>query len=129
MADRDQSAIRLKVEKEIRERLYQKKSSRKKLEGSLEPFYRRVRCTIINSVYSGKVEVKLFQGSSIFGYDQFGRDVEDGLFQYVKLLKRRHLDIHTMIILGSMARVFGNLKVMLTLQLWQIICPKKEKTC
>jgi hypothetical protein len=104
MADQNQSSIRSRIEKEISGRLREKRSSRKKLKSVLEPFYRRVRWAIINSVFPVRISVKRFQGRSIFGCDQFGRDVEDGLFQYVKLLKRRHLEIHTVIILGSRAK-------------------------
>jgi predicted nucleotidyltransferase len=40
-------------------------------------------------------------GNSLFGADELGRDVEDGLNRYIELLRKRKVQIHTVIVLGS----------------------------
>jgi predicted nucleotidyltransferase len=98
-----QIAIMKKIEKEVSKKLAEKKSSKKKLKNSVERLFR----TLAHKVFSNpNFRIKKYQGNSSFGCDVYGRDVEDGLRQYVQLLKSRKLQIHTVIVLGS--RVKGS---------------------
>jgi predicted nucleotidyltransferase len=99
--DQIQISIMQKVEKDVRKELASKKSYRKKLEVALEKISRRTVYRIFNNP---KVNIKKYQQNSSFGYDEFGRDVEDGLRQYIRLLKSRKLQIDTVIVLGSRAK-------------------------
>lgn len=99
--DEIQTSIMQKVEKEVRKKLVEKKSHKKKLKNTVEQLSRRISHKIFNDP---KVKIKKYQENSGFGYDVFGRDVEDGLGKYVKLLKSRKLQVHTVIVLGSRAK-------------------------
>lgn len=53
---------------------------------------------------SSKYEVKQYTQASGFGYDESGRDIEDGLHEYVRLLRGRRVNVHTLVVLGSRAK-------------------------
>lgn len=93
-----QFSIMKKVEKQVQKKLAMKRSYKKKIKTAIERSSRRLFYRILND---SKVKVKCYRKNSKFGYDELGRDVEDGLRQYIKVLKSRKLQIHTVIVLGS----------------------------
>jgi predicted nucleotidyltransferase len=93
--------ILLQIEERVRNKVVMKRGYRKKLKKNLERFLRKILSTIFSS---SNVEVKRFNGDSSFGYDEFGRDIEDGLHKYVSVLENRGLKVHTVIVLGSRAK-------------------------
>lgn len=99
--DRIQFPIMQKVEKQVQRKLAMKKSYKKKIKVAINKALRRIFYRTLNDP---KIKVKNYRENSNFGYDEFGRDVEDGLLQYIKLLKSRKLQIHTVIVLGSRAK-------------------------
>jgi len=99
--DRIQFPIMQKVEKQVQRKLAMKKSYKKKIKVAIKRALRRIFYRTLNDP---KIKVKNYRENSNFGYDEFGRDVEDGLLQYIKLLKSRKLQIHTVIVLGSRAK-------------------------
>jgi len=99
--DKIQILVIQKVKKEVGQKLASKKSYRKKFKTIFERISKRILRRILNNP---KVKIKKYGQDSRFGCDEFGRDVEDGLRQYIKLLKSRKLQVHTVIVLGSRAK-------------------------
>lgn len=90
-----------KIKKEVEQKLVEKKSRKKRLKNLVE----RSRIKILYRIFGdSKIQVKRYQQSSRFGCDEFGRDVEDGLYKYINILKNRGLEVHTVILLGSRAK-------------------------
>jgi len=86
------------VENQVAKKMSMKKGYRKKIKQIVEPKFRK----LLYQVFSPKNMVSPHsQANSIFGYDEFGRDIEQGLRQYVSILKSRKVQIHTVIVLGS----------------------------
>jgi predicted nucleotidyltransferase len=77
---------------------------RKKAKTILERFSRRIGCRLL----SADVKVRPYDANSSMGTDILGRDVEDGVRKYVEILKRRGVEVQTVIALGS--RVKGSWK-------------------
>lgn len=99
--NRSKEEIVAKVERQVAKKMAMKRGYRKKSKQILERQLRR----ILYRVFSPKNAVALCpQGSSVFGYDEFGRNVEQGLQQYVALLKSRGIGVHTVIVQGSRAK-------------------------
>jgi len=99
--DKIQEEVLLRVEKQIERKMAMKKGYRKKFKVILERVLRKVLFKIFS--YSN-IEIERYHGNSSFGCDELGRDVEDGVRQYVELLKGRKLQFHTVIVLGSRAK-------------------------
>jgi len=99
--DKIQEEVLLRVEKQIERKMTMKKGYRKKFKVILERMLRKVLFKIFS--YSD-IEIERYHGNSSFGCDELGRDVEDGVRQYVELLKGRKLQLHTVIVLGSRAK-------------------------
>lgn len=99
--DKTQKGILWRIEKQIKRKMAMKEGYRKKIKVILEKMPRRVLYKIFSSPH---IQIEQYRGNSMFGYDELGRDVEDGLRQYIKLLKSRKLQIYTVIVLGSRAK-------------------------
>jgi len=100
--DEEQKKILLSIDAQIRIKINMKRGIRKKIKRYLERVQRKF---FLKRVSMSKV--KKYNGSSSLGYDEFGRDIEDGVLKYVELLKRRNLKIHTIIVLGSRVKGRG----------------------
>jgi len=94
-----QRKILLQIEENVRNKVAMKKGYRKKIKKNLERLLRKILSIIFSS--SSDVKVKRFNGNSNFGCDEYGRDIEDGLYKYINILKNRGLKVHTVILLGS----------------------------
>lgn len=118
-------AISEKVERQIQEKLAQKRGIRKRCKVILERLQRQISYRILAN---SKIRVKKYQGSTPFGADEFGRDVADGISKYIELLKNRGLIVQTVIVLGS--RVKGSWKPSSDIDLTIIAdnLPKNEKS-
>ena len=90
--------VRWRVERQIERKMAMKKGYRKKFKVILERMLRKVLFKMFS--YSD-IEIEQYRGNSRFGCDELGRDVEDGMRQYVELLKGRKLQFHTVLVLGS----------------------------
>jgi hypothetical protein len=99
--DKIQGEALLRIETEIERKIAMKKGYRKKFKKILEKIFRKVLYKIFSS---SNIRIKRYNGSSSLGCDELGRDIEDGLRLYIKLLKSRKLQIHTVILLGSRAK-------------------------
>lgn len=90
--------IMARVKRQVARKMAMKRGYRKKFKQVIERQLRK----ILYQVFSPKNAVApCLQDSSIFGCDEFGRDVEQGLQQYVAILKSRGLKVHTVIVQGS----------------------------
>jgi predicted nucleotidyltransferase len=92
------SQVMRKIERQIEKKIAAKKGYRKKFKVILERMLRKVLSKIFS--YS-VIEIKKYHGNSSLGCDELGRDVEDGVHQYIEHLKARKLQFHTVIVLGS----------------------------
>ena len=90
-----------KIKAQVKRKISMKKGYRKKIKKNLEKFFRKILYKIFST---SNMRIKSYDGSSSFGYDELGRDIEDGLRLYIELLKSRKLQIHTVIVLGSRAK-------------------------
>ena len=96
-----QEEILWRIEAQIKRKIAMKKGHRKRLKVILE----RMLLKVLRRIFSlSNIEIKRYLGNSSLGCDELGRDVEDGMHQYIKLLKNRKLQIHTVIVLGSRAK-------------------------
>jgi predicted nucleotidyltransferase len=98
LEDSIRDKILLKINQEVQKKVAMKKGYRKKIKKNLERIVRKILLIFFTF---NNVKIKEFNGSSNFGCDEYGRDVEDGLCKYVGLLKKRGLNVHTVILLGS----------------------------
>jgi len=89
------------IEFQIRKKMSMKKGYRKKMKVTLEKSFRALSHKIFSSLNS---EIQRYSGNSMFGCDELGRDVEAGLQKYIRLLKRRGVQMHVVIVLGSRAK-------------------------
>jgi len=99
--NRFQKEIMKKIENEVRRKLEEKNSYRKKVKTIIERNFKKLFYRVFSSP---EVSIKKYDGNSRFGCDEFGRDVEDGLRKYIAILKSRNIKIHTLIVLGSRAK-------------------------
>lgn len=89
------------VERQVAKKMTMKRGYRRILKQIIERQLRKA----LYRVFSPKNSVaQCLQGSSMFGCDEFGRNVEQGLQQYVALLKSRGIGVHTVIVQGSRAK-------------------------
>ena len=87
-----------KIEKQVFEHLRMKNSVRK----NIKNFLTKIRKLVLFNVYKNSMkEIKKYNYKSNYGYDMFGRDVEDGLNKYIGQLNKVRLKIRTIIVLGS----------------------------
>jgi predicted nucleotidyltransferase len=89
------------VERQVARKMAMKKGYRKKFKQIIE---RQLRKTLYQVFSSKNAVASCLKGSSMFGCDEFGRDVEQGLQQYVAILKSRRIEVHTVIVQGSRAK-------------------------
>jgi predicted nucleotidyltransferase len=90
-----------KVKRQVARKMAMKRGYRRKFKQIIERQLRK----ILYQVFSPKnVIAPCLHGSSMFGCDEFGRDVEKGLQQYVAILKSRIVEVHTVIVQGSRAK-------------------------
>ena len=101
-ADIRREILLRQIQMSVRRKIAMKKSFRKKLKRIFEEVALRFSLIFVPST----IKIKRYNGNSRFGCDKLGRDIEDGLRKYIKLLKSRNLDIRTVIVLGS--RVKGS---------------------
>ena len=101
MLTENQERILGLVEKQVKKKLAMKKGFRKKAKVAIEKGVRAFSRQILGSSHS---RIKMYTGTSAFGKDELGRDVEDGLLSYVQLLKQRGIKLHTVIVMGSRAK-------------------------
>lgn len=85
------------VRNQLRKKTAQKSGWKKKAKKSLLRAW-KIFCF---KSFGKKGNVMRTGRTSKFGLDEFGRDVEKGLKEYVDLLKKRGLDLQTVILLGS----------------------------
>lgn len=90
--------IYLLLEKEVQRKIAMKKGYRKKIKVLLE---KEIRGLLRKIFSSPKIKIREYDGKSAFGCDLLGRDIEDGLRKYVRILIARNVDVHTVIVLGS----------------------------
>lgn len=93
--------ILLQIKRKVENKVLMKKGVMKKLKKRLGRVVRRILIKIFSS---SSMKVKRYDGTSDFGCDLYGRDVEDGLLKYVGILMSRNVDVHTVIVLGSRAK-------------------------
>jgi len=89
------------IENQIRRKLKMKRGYRKRAKVILE---KTLRWFSRKTVFPSDMKVQQYVGDSLFGCDELGRDVEDGLQKYVSLLRTRGVRMHTVIVLGSRAK-------------------------
>jgi predicted nucleotidyltransferase len=89
------------VERQVAKKMAMKRGYRKKFKQIIRQKLRRILYHTLSPKYA---ETARFHGSSMFGFDEFGRDIGQGLLRYVTILKSRKVQIHTIIILGSRAK-------------------------
>jgi predicted nucleotidyltransferase len=94
----------LVIKAQMKRKMGLKTGYRKKVKTILERLSRR----IIRKLLSTDVKIRPYDSNSSMGTDELGRDVEDGVRKYVEILKRRGVNIQTLIALGS--RVKGTWK-------------------
>jgi predicted nucleotidyltransferase len=87
-----------RVERQIERKMAMKKGYRKKFKVILERMLRKV---LLKIFFCSDIKIERYRGNSSFGCDELGRDVEDGMHQYIEHLKDRRLQFHTVIVLGS----------------------------
>ena len=95
-----QNEILFQIQKAVERKIAMKKSFRKKLKRMLKEFTQRLLFIFLPST----IKIKEYNGNSRFGCDRLGRDVEDGLHKYIRMLKSRNLQISTVVVLGSRAK-------------------------
>jgi predicted nucleotidyltransferase len=96
--DKEKKAIISKIEKQVFEHLIMKNSARK----IIKNFLTKTRKLVLFNMYKNSMEeIKKYNYKSNYGYDMFGRDVEDGLNKYIGQLDKVKLKIRTIIVLGS----------------------------
>jgi len=95
-----QNEILFQIQKAVERKIAMKKSFRKKLKRMLKEFTQRLLFIFLPST----IKIKEYNGNSRFGCDRLGRDVEDGLQKYIRMLKSRNLQISTVVVLGSRAK-------------------------
>jgi predicted nucleotidyltransferase len=98
---RPMKSIIQQVEKKAEKKLAEKNSYKKRVKDALERTSRKVAYRIFGN---SQIIVQKYRQNSHFGYDELGRDVEDGLQQYIGLLRTRKIRLHTVIVLGSRAK-------------------------
>lgn len=99
--NRSNEEIIARIERQVARKMAMKRGYRRKFKQIIERQLRKV----LYQVFSPKNAVApCLQGSSMFGCDEFGRDVEQGLLQYVAILKSRGIEVHTVIVQGSRAK-------------------------
>lgn len=96
-----QTLIIRKIEKEVKLKLAEKNSYKKRFKDILERSFIKI---FLRVATNSKIQIKKYQLNSRFGCDEFGRDIEDGLNKYVKIIKSRGIKVHTVILLGSRAK-------------------------
>ena len=95
-----QDKVLFYIKEAVEKKLAMKKGIRKKLKRTLDGILQKIQLTLFPS----PIKIKQYNGTSRFGCDKFGRDIEDGLDKYVRILKSRNLRIHTVVVLGSRAK-------------------------
>ena len=95
-----QDKVLFYIKEAVEKKLAMKKSIRKKLKRRLEEVLQKIQLIL----FPLSKKIKQYDGKSRFGCDKFGRDVEDGLDKYIRILKSRNLCIHTVVVLGSRAK-------------------------
>ena len=85
------------IDGQVQRKLAMKKSWRKKLKQTVERPFRHASYRVISRP---RMQIEQYNGSSALGADEFRRDIADGVTKYVDLLKKRGLQIHTVIVLG-----------------------------
>lgn len=96
-----ENGIFLQIQRKVENNVLMKKKVRKKIKKQLE---RAIRSVLIKIFSSSSMKVKRYDGTSHFGCDLYGRDVEDGLLKYIRVLMSRNVNVHTVIVLGSRAK-------------------------
>lgn len=100
-----QTAILERIEKQLRNRIPMKYGWKKKVKS----VFWRVHTTICYEIYGRpNWNAGTKTQNPDLGVDQFGRDVAEGMLRYIKLLKKRGFQVHTVVVLGS--RVKGRWK-------------------
>jgi len=92
------------VRSQIDRKMAMKRGYRKKVKVVLERGLRRISRVVLST----DIKIRPYHPNSSMGYDEVGRDVEDGVRKYVEILKSRGIDVETVIALGS--RVKGSWK-------------------
>ncbi|MHA1225644.1 MAG: nucleotidyltransferase domain-containing protein [Candidatus Hodarchaeales archaeon] len=118
--DEVQKKILFGIEKQIIKKINMKRGIRKKVKRFLERIQRKLLYKMVSIS-----KVKQYNGNSSLGSDEFGRDVESGVLQYVELLKKRNLKIHTIIVLGSRVKGRGRSDSDVDLTIISSSSPKK----
>lgn len=101
--DDKKNSVKSIIDAQVRRKLEMKRGRRKKIKALYERLTRRIYYRIS---CRSKTRVKPYDGSSRLGSDEFGRDIESGLLEYIELLKERGIQINTAIVLGSRAKGF-----------------------
>jgi len=82
-----------------------KRGYRKKIKTLLE----RALLRFFFKLYANsQVQIQKCNENSVFGCDEVGRDIKDGLRHYVRLIRSRRLQVHTLIVLGSRVKATWN---------------------
>lgn len=100
-----QATILDEVDKQLRKKIDEKKCKRKvNLKRLFMRFYKLCGYRLFreSALHNGNIE-KNIQTFDL-GVDELGRDVLEGMLSYVGLLKRRGLNVHTVLVLGSRAK-------------------------
>lgn len=99
--DQIQALLMQSIKKKVEKKAALKKGFRKKIKTQIEGRLRRLARYIFNDP---RIRVKKCTQHSDLGCDDLGRDVEDGLRLYVRILESRNLSVHTVLVLGSRAK-------------------------
>lgn len=98
------------VEKQI-ERRIAKKIRKNRMKGGPKWIIKRMLKIICYHILKGNREIEINGKKAFdFGIDEFGRDVYNGVISYLKVLKKRDLDLNAVLVLGSRAKGRGKPK-------------------